>query len=98
MPPTVALPAVCVKLKLLPPTSNMVPVETVKVPALVKLPPVVVSEAPEASLKIPVERLLLNPARMLLWPKSIISPVPFKVMFAALVAMVVPLAPNCSCR
>ena len=42
LPSTVVVPPVCVKLKPDPPTVKVLPVETWKIPALVKLPPAVV--------------------------------------------------------
>ena len=96
VPFTTVEPALWVKLKALPPTVKVAPEPTVNDPALVKLPPVVVRDAPEASVKAPAAALLFKPARMLWFPKSSICPAPLRVMVAALVAMVVPLAPNCS--
>lgn len=63
VPFTVVVPAVCVKLKELPPTVKVLPLATVNSPALMKLPPVVVSDPLEASVKLPAAALLLKPAK-----------------------------------
>ena len=68
-----------------PPTVNVVPLETTTVPELVKLLAAVVKVAALARVNVPV--FLLKPASALLVPSRIFAELPLKVRLAALVVM-----------
>ncbi len=73
-----------------PVTVMVLPLFTVRLPLSVKLP-AVVKFAPDASAKLPLEAIVVNPARpLLLLVEFTISPVPCSVMLAASVTMLAP--------